>query len=1194
MFLRRFFIVLIGLVLVLSGTGAAAEPAGTAVESIGGQPVANGRVTQPVSGQVDVTGTASVGEPAPETPDPLVADAGDSPYVAGGDTAVLLGMAFGGRAPYTYAWSSPVGSLAGADASSAELDTTSVPPGTYPVSLTVRDAAGVSATDTVRVVVVERKTVTLLDETRADPTPGAAGLATLEFPVEVPAGVERMDVAVTWTVAANDYDVRVLDPEGTERASSAGAPPATEERTGVSRPAPGTWGVAVDKFATAADQVRVAVTAVTAPADPRPQVGAGGPYRFLTGAEQTLTGTVSGGTGPVAAAWDLDADGVFETEGARVSPTLPEGRHLVTLKATDAAGLERRQTTSVLVANADRLAEETVPFSVIGIADTGINPYHLEFSAQAYPDPDVLARTDGFTRHPSEYIPGYPADAQALDITLGQGYFPEGDKPIWNGNETIQPGELYWIPGTKIVGAIDAGGSTGVTSGDDPHPILDDNGHGSGSASVSAGNRYGYCPTCLLVVVEALDETVVSGLPWVDVSSNSFGYVGGLPVGPVVGPNESTKAAAERGQTVLFAAGNGVGNAFDVPVSTYGSDQTGPDWTVTVGALRRDNQRAVIGDGIPVHISAWGDGNLPSACRSGTVGQCAFGGTSAATPYTAGVFATTLTKVRDAIGDEAVGQRPPVALPGGGTQGQVIAEGVPVPESGYLADGLLTRAELREAVLKTAYPLTGELSPYPYPVTAPYNDDTNVLFEGYGAATPEGARRATDVLLGRATLPDRAEEDEFFTLDRTVRDTIYGGYDRDGDGTTDYEGLGSSAGGPAALGVPAAELSTVAGAYAALDRVGRAKSAGAERSEATGTPLTYFLHRRQASAPGTAPSCAAADNELYLDDRNTTGDREPCFDSRVTSVAAAFRPLGIWASTEPLSKPLPADSTVDVDLYLTVETPAAVRPSGVLMATDREIGGGPGTFGVVNASGPGGALCASQGESCWTRLTLRFHTTRPAFVGEQLTFQAQLFGTRSWAFGYEGDHASRITVTPAPLPDTGFEFGARITDPVDGAVYSEADTVTVGGAAAFPDQGTDPTGAGDHPVSRKVQVSLDDPGFTDPVEAGYDPASGTWHVDLTGVPAGEHVVYARAAVDRTYSDADSANFVVRPTKRVEWQIVARNATPTADGWGAANGLTNWSFRFHTADYGTGWHTVAVRLVSDGVELARDSARVRFS
>ena len=176
--------------------------------------------------------------------------------------------------------------------------------------------------------------------------------------------------------------------------------------------------------------------------------------------------------------------------------------------------------------------------------------------------------------------------------------------------------------------------------------VLDDDGHGSGSASVSAGNRYGYCPTCLLFVVEALDESVVNDKNWIDISTHSFGEVGGVPIGLATGGSKSARDAVERGQTVLFAAGNGVGNAFDVPQVTWGGDGVGPDWTITVGAIRRDNQRAVIGDGIPAHISAWGDGNLPSACRTGTVGQCAFGGTSAATPYTAGIFGTVLTEAQ--------------------------------------------------------------------------------------------------------------------------------------------------------------------------------------------------------------------------------------------------------------------------------------------------------------------------------------------------------------------------------------------------------------------------------------------------------------------------------------------------------------------------------------------------------------------
>lgn len=363
----------------------------------------------------------------------------------------------------------------------------------------------------------------------------------------------------------------------------------------------------------------------------------------------------------------------------------------------------------------------------------------------------MLRLTNDFTRHPSEYITGYPEDAEPIDITLDAGYFPEQDRQIWT-RENIAMGRMHWIPGTKIIGALDASDVVAANAPPDAHPILDDQGHGTGSASVAAGNRYGYCPTCLLVFVEGLDPTVNAALPWVDIASNSFGYVGGLPFG-LIGDPEPTKRAAERGQTTLFAAGNGVGNAFDVPIVTWHSDLTGPDWNIAVGAVRRDTQRAIIGDGIPVHVSSWGDGNLPSACGEGTIAQCPFSGTSAASPYTAGVFGTVLTQIRGAVGDGEVGQRP----------GQVVARGIARTDSGFLADGALTRGELRQAVLKTAQPLGRDNSgsPHAYPVAAPYTD-ANVLFEGYGAATPNSGKRAVDVLLGRAELPQRSLEDGFF------------------------------------------------------------------------------------------------------------------------------------------------------------------------------------------------------------------------------------------------------------------------------------------------------------------------------------------------------------------------------------------------------------------------------------------------
>ncbi|MBE1878474.1 S8 family serine peptidase [Myceligenerans pegani] len=1181
--MRRTFLVGASIAaVVLFGAalpGAAADSsAEVRIESVGGQTVTDGRVSDRVAGEVPVTGTASTGGPA-DSAAPLVADAGDSGFVPVGGSATLLGAAFGGAAPYEFSWSAADGTLTRADSATPTFDSTGLEPGTYGVSLEVTDRSGATSTGVVKVVVDEGVEARLLDETAADTTPGATGVAPLEYRFDVVPGTARIDASLTWTNELNDYDLYLIDPSGEEAARSAAGTPQTSEATGVDGPAAGEWTLRVDRWLTATDTVTSVVTGVQQ-TDPRPVVAAGGPYAFALGADQVLAGTVTGGTGPVTVGWDLDGDGIFDdAEGPAPTVNLPEGRYLATLKATDSAGLERRQTTSILVAAPEVIATQTVPVTVIGIADTGINPYHEEFSAGAYPDPAVLALTDNFTRHPSEYIPGYPQDTAALPVTLGQGYLPSADESLWAGNETIDPATLYWIPGTKIVGAIDAGGSTGATSADDPHPILDDNGHGSGSASVSAGNRYGYCPTCLLVVVEGLDETVATGYPWVDITSHSFGYVGGAPVGPVVSGEEVTKEAVERGQTVLFAAGNGVGNAFDVPVSTWHSDQTGPDWNITVGAIRRDNQRAVVGDGIPVHVSAWGDGNLPSACRTGTVGQCAFGGTSAATPYTAGVFGTVLTQARAAVGDGAAGQR----------SGQVVASGIALDDSVYLADGELTRAELREAVLKTAVPLNQEnsTSPYPYPLTAPYAGESNVLFEGYGAATPNSAKRAVDVLLGAALLPERPFEDEFFALDRIVRDSLWGGYDRDGDGTPENES------GNIDLDLTAFDLTTVSGT---LDVLRTVAETGEPESEQLGAPgadrVTRYLHRRVSAEPGVT-GCGASINETYLDGEDSGGDLEPCFESRVTSVAAAYRPLGIFPSEAPLEVPLPAGSVVDVELYVAGETPMIVRPTGVLMATDRELGRGEGQLLPVQGSGPGGAACAVLGESCWTKYEFSFETSRPAFSGEQITFQVQLLGARSWAFGYEGAHASMITIAPADLPPTGFEFGASITSPADGSQVAESEPVTAGGSYAFPDPGAS-SEAGDHPVTRRVLVSVDDDAFADPLTAVLDEDTGTWSVDVGQLPIGEHVLYARAQVDQTASEVSASRFTVEPDAEVQWQIVNRNAPADENAWQPATGFADWSFHFDTADYDApGPKTIVVRQVDRHEEIARDTARVRF-
>jgi hypothetical protein len=1182
--------------VVCASLVSAATPA-IAVDSVGGQAVRSGAVKDPLGGNVEVRGNATLGTPAggPAASSPLVADAGDSPFVPTGAKATLLGAGWGGVEPYTYAWTTSAGAIAeGETSATALLDTTGVAPGTIVATLRITDAGGATASDTVKVAISRASTKTLLDQTTADPMPVNVGLGNpsltsyLDFPFQVPDGISSLAVEASWTNPVNDYDLRLVDPSGTERGYSGNG--ATNlvlqfEGTGTAAITPGAWVVRMERYLTVTDAVHVVVAGKVQDTDPRPSVVAGGPYRFAIGAPQRLDGTVTGGSTPVATGWDLDADGRFETNGTDVTANLPAGHQIVTLKATDAAGLERRQSTSLLVADPARLAQDTTAITVIGVADSGVNPYHLEFSAATYPDPDVLTLTNGFTRHPSEYLSGYPATATALPLTMGQGYYPARDKATF---ATVEQGRLYWIPGTKIIGAIDANNSSASNAAADGTPILDDDGHGTGSTSVSAGNRYGYCPTCLLFFVEGLDESIATQYPFVDITSHSFGYVGGAPLGPAVGPNEPTRTAVERGQTVLFAAGNGIGNAFDVPIATYGSDQTGGSWNITVGAIRRDNQRAVVGDGIPVDISAWGDGNLPSACRTGTVGQCAFGGTSAATPYTAGIFGTVLTDVRRAIGDPFVGQRP----------GQVVAEGAAVAGSIFLADGELTRAELREAVLKTAFPLNqdNEPSTYPFPLTAPYAGEANVLFEGYGAATPEGAKRAVDVILGRALMPDRSFEDDFFALDRAIKDTLYGGYDRDGDGDTDFEGLANS-------GLTPASVASVDGTIAAL-RLAAERLGPALTAQTGQNAMQLYLHRRFVAEPGKPVSCLADDNESYLDASDTAGDLE-CFENRVTSVPAAYRPLGIYAQDGVIDAPLPAGSDVYATVYVASETATVGRATGVLMATDREIGTGTsavqpilgfGTGAGSNAQGnplPNGGGCALAGELCWTKFDLSFETTRPAFGGEPLTFQIQLLGVRAYAFGHEGAHASKVTIVAAPLPASGLEFGSTIEEPADGSTVVSGSTIVAAGRYAFPDAGSDPAGAGDHPTTRVVQISIDDASFAAPIEASLDEATGTWSASIGDLPNGAHTLRARARMDTTTSEVAVSAFSVAPVARVEWQVVRKNAAPDPLAWRTADGVTSWRYVFATGDFGSGQHTLVTRLIEGDLETARTTVRARF-
>src|ERR1043165_144347 len=170
-FLFKTCVLLVALSLIASSVSAA--PASLTIDSVGGKTVVNNEIKGTLKGTVLVQGSAvpSTSDQTSPPPKPLVADAGDSGFAAVGDRVTLLGAGFGGKEPYTFTWTTPVGTLEGADAPTAQWITTSVAPGTYDLRLTIRDTAGATASDTVKVVVFQRQQRTLLDQPKNDALP---------------------------------------------------------------------------------------------------------------------------------------------------------------------------------------------------------------------------------------------------------------------------------------------------------------------------------------------------------------------------------------------------------------------------------------------------------------------------------------------------------------------------------------------------------------------------------------------------------------------------------------------------------------------------------------------------------------------------------------------------------------------------------------------------------------------------------------------------------------------------------------------------------------------------------------------------------------------------------------------------------------------------------------------------------------
>jgi hypothetical protein len=375
---------------------------------------------------------------------------------------------------------------------------------------------------------------------------------------------------------------------------------------------------------------------------------------------------------------------------------------------------------SVPVRAEARFRPPPVVIAIVEVGD-GLNVLHSDFGLPP-----------GQRRPPK--VVGMPP-TQAIDLPVG-GSFEGRLQAARRTFGKLTPGELYSVPGTRIIGIY------AEHEAKDQYSILEDRDHGTATSSSAVGLTHGTAPHALLVFVPDTGREAwewVAEQEWIDVVSSS--YVTVLSDGncPEI---ESVRKIAARGSMIFTAAGN------QDPGWTTGSPSGLPE-EYQVGGVDADGRtylppgRTDVNDPVSLTNTSTrpyetGDGfDRMVADPAALKGHVSSSGTSLAAPATAGRAATLIAHAREVLHTPAKWDRKYLAVLGaGGTR----------PARGPLADGNLTSAELTDVLHHTAQP---------YEPPAPFR----YLLEGYGAHTDETTDFAIEVLNGTAEAPERPEED---------------------------------------------------------------------------------------------------------------------------------------------------------------------------------------------------------------------------------------------------------------------------------------------------------------------------------------------------------------------------------------------------------------------------------------------------
>lgn len=440
------------------------------------------------------------------------------------------------------------------------------------------------------------------------------------------------------------------------------------------------------------------------------------------------------------------------------------------------------------------------PSVVIAVVDTGINPYHAEYRRNASTAESNVALLASFG----------VANVTPVALHFDAADVKAAEKADHDALMKLAPKTLYTFPGTKILGAI----SFEEPSKDWPVivDLPDTYAHGTMTTSRATGNTVsipGDDPDVHLVIVQGFGAAGVrwaADQPWIDVISISAGIspYSIVPGAPNVLDTDGIPAYnhASHQKPFFASTGNGFVNAgvLGFPAALRGSSGV-PD-AVSVSA--NDNDQISHWHNQDGYVSADGCQNPRADPATLTKILLDGGGTSSATPFSAGGGAKLLLEARRILNDTHVG---PVvdknisAPTSGWSSGRaadaqvVLARGEPnlVPD-GPLKDGVFTLLELKDVLYHTALVTPTNDKSDGVRCDAPSNlpggggtpaggtyvpaalvpEQARFPFDGYGEVNHASIAAAVKVLKGEAKLPARPGDDAQYDRARQIKMDVVG------------------------------------------------------------------------------------------------------------------------------------------------------------------------------------------------------------------------------------------------------------------------------------------------------------------------------------------------------------------------------------------------------------------------------------